>query len=43
MLKTHPKKALQKTIYRTQCFKNQIQNNNWDLAQPVRANGITIM
>ena len=42
-LKTHPKKILQKTVYRTQCFKTQIQNDNWDLMQPVRANGITVM
>ena len=41
-LKTHPKKILQKTIYRTQCFKTQIQNDNWNLAKPVRANGINI-
>lgn len=41
-LKTHPKKILQNTIYRTQCFKKQIQNDNWYLTQPVRANGINI-
>lgn len=41
-LKTHSKKILQGTIYRTQCFKNQIQNNNWELLQPIKAHGITI-
>jgi chitosanase len=41
-LKTHSKKILQNTVYRTQCFKKQIQNDNWNLTQPVRANGINI-
>ena len=41
-LKTHSKKILQGTIYRTQCFKTQIQNDNWYLNKPVRANGIMI-
>lgn len=41
-LRTHSKKLLQSTIYRTQCFKTQIHNNNWDLMQPVRANGVNI-
>lgn len=41
-LKTHPKKILQGTIYRTQCFKTQILNENWFLNNPVRANGIAI-
>jgi chitosanase len=41
-LKSHPKKILQNTVYRTQCFKNQIQNNNWGLTQTVRANGVNV-
>jgi chitosanase len=41
-LKNHSKKILQKTVYRMQCFKTQIQNNNWELIQPVRANGINV-
>jgi chitosanase len=41
-LKTHTKKILQGTIYRTQCFKTQIQNENWYLNQPIRANGILL-
>jgi chitosanase len=27
------------TVYRTKCFKTQIANANWDLVQPVTANG----
>lgn len=41
-LKTHPNTILQKTIYRTQCFKNQIKTNNWDLTQTIIANGTSI-
>lgn len=41
-LKTHSNTILQKTIYRTQCFKNQIKTNNWDLAQTIVANGTPI-
>lgn len=41
-LRTHSKKILQNTIYRTQCFKTQIQNDNWNLMQTVRANGINV-
>jgi chitosanase len=42
-LKNHTKKVLRETIYRTQCFKNQINTGNWDLSQPVNANGIVIL
>jgi chitosanase len=41
-LRTHPNKILNATIYRTTCFKKQIQSNNWDLSQPVKANGVLI-
>ena len=41
-LKTHSNTILQKTIYRTQCFKNQIKTNNWELAQTIVANGTPI-
>lgn len=41
-LKTHSKKILRSTVYRTQCFQSQIQSDNWDLVQPVIANGITV-
>ncbi len=41
-LKTHTNTILQKTIYRTKCFKDQIAAGNWDLANPVKANGVNI-
>lgn len=41
-LKNHSNKILQKTIYRTQCFKNQINATNWDLSKQINANGIII-
>ena len=41
-LKNHSLKILNKTIYRTQCFKNQVATGNWDLSQPVNANGTLI-
>lgn len=41
-LKTHTKKILQGTVYRTQCFKNAIQHDNWLLLKPLKANGVSI-
>lgn len=41
-LRTHSNTILQKTIYRTNCLKNQIKNNNWDLAKAINANGTII-
>jgi chitosanase len=41
-LRTHSNTILQKTIYRTKCFKDQIAPGNWDLANPVKANGVNI-
>ena len=41
-LKYHSNELLQKTIYRTNCFKEQITLSNWDLAQPVVANGVSV-
>lgn len=41
-LSTHPKKLLQATKYRTQCFLTQIKNDNWDLSLPVVANGTRV-
>ena len=41
-LKNHSNSLLQKTIYRTQCFKNQINSNNWELSQTVVANGVPV-
>ncbi len=34
-LATHGNLLLRKTTYRTKCFKDQIQANNWELNQPV--------
>lgn len=41
-LENHKRKILNGTIYRTQCFKNQIKNNNWDLSNSVIANRVPI-
>lgn len=42
-LATHSSRPiLRKTIYRTNCFKEQMRNNNWDLTQPINANGIIV-
>ncbi|UFH54607.1 chitosanase [Spirosoma sp. KNUC1025] len=41
-LRTNKKVILHKTIYRTQCFLDQINANNWMLTQPVNANGIMV-
>ncbi|WP_239524862.1 chitosanase [Leptobacterium flavescens] len=41
-LRTHRIKALQKTIYRTRTFLEQIENNNWDLSQTVNTNGVAV-
>jgi chitosanase len=41
-LKNHTRKVLQKTIYRTACFKQQIKASNWDLKQAVNANGTIV-
>jgi chitosanase len=36
------KPIVRQTIYRTQCFKNAIAKNNWDLSLPVNANGTIV-
>lgn len=41
-LKYHKRKILNGTVYRTNCFKEQFKNDNWDLSQPVKANGVLI-
>jgi chitosanase len=42
-LGAHPRPVVRKTVYRTQCFKNEIQRGNWDLSQlPINANGILV-
>jgi chitosanase len=42
-LATHPKQILRKTEYRTKCFLDQIKSDNWDLKQPVDANGVVVL
>ena len=41
-LENHSNPLLRKTIYRTACFKEQVQNDNWDLAQKINAHGVNI-
>lgn len=41
-LENHPRKILNKTVYRMDCFLGMIRENNWCLALPIRANGILI-
>lgn len=41
-LENHTRPILQKTIYRTQCFKNQIKSGNWSLNEEIIANGIRV-
>lgn len=41
-LRYHNNPLLRKTIYRTQCFLDQIAGNNWRLEKKVNANGIRI-
>ena len=39
-LSEHPREILRKTVYRTQCFKNEIARGNWTLGiTPLTANG----
>ena len=41
-LANHSSRILQNTVYRTETFKAQILNDNWDLTEPVNANGIIV-
>jgi chitosanase len=42
-LKYHTNLVLGRTIYRTQCFKNQINKENWQLDKlPIIANGVSV-
>lgn len=42
-LKYHKNPLLRKTIYRTQCFKDQIAADNWNLDKlPIMANGVSV-
>lgn len=41
-LLNHGNKLLPQTVYRTQCFLDQINTDNWDLKKAVMANGVRI-
>lgn len=41
-LANHSKKILRPTVYRTKCYLDAIQKDNWQLDKPVRANGVNI-
>lgn len=41
-LATHSNPILRNTTYRTDCFSKQIDTDNWDLSQPMKANGVSI-
>lgn len=42
-LASHSRAAVRATTYRTQCFKREVQRENWDLNQmPVNANGTQV-
>ncbi len=42
-LANHPREAVRQTIYRTQCFKNEIARGNWTLGTlPINANGVKV-
>jgi len=42
-LSNHENRILRKTVYRTGCFKKEINRDNWDLSRlPINANGIEV-
>jgi chitosanase len=42
-LATHSNALLHKTVYRMDCFKNEIARNNWDLSMlPINAHGVDV-
>lgn len=42
-LRHHSNALLPKTVYRTECFRNEINRNNWDLALlPIKAHGVAV-
>lgn len=42
-LSDHPREIVRKTVYRTQCFKNEIRRDNWKLDKlPILANGVKV-
>lgn len=41
-LEHHSNPVLHATIYRTQCFKDAIAQNNWDLSKTINAHGVSV-
>lgn len=42
-LATHSNRLLQKTVYRMDCFENEIARGNWDLSKlPIKAHGVDV-
>jgi len=42
-LANHSNEVLHPTVYRTQCFKQEISRGNWDLSQlPIKAHGVNV-
>lgn len=42
-LANHHRPIVRKTVYRMDCFKEQITKNNWDLSiLPIKANGVNV-
>jgi len=41
-LRFHTNKVLRNTVYRTECFQDAINKNNWDLSKIIDANGTAI-
>jgi chitosanase len=42
-LANHSNEVLHATVYRTQCFKQEISRDNWDLSQlPIKAHGVNV-
>lgn len=42
-LATHPREIVRATVYRTECFKDEIKRGNWTLSKlPIAANGVKV-
>ncbi|KAA2245429.1 chitosanase [Chitinophaga agrisoli] len=41
-LANHPKKVLRPTVYRTQSYLTAMKEDNWMLAKPLKAHGVTV-
>jgi chitosanase len=42
-LSGHSDPILRKTVYRTECFRQEIQKGNWDLSESINAHGVKIV